>query len=85
MSAPLITHRFPIERAQSAYDLITGKSREPFLGVVIQYSGIGDESRTLAARARPAGAAASISVDRRAFLWVCSAPGCLLPARSFPR
>ncbi len=34
----LITHRFPIERAQSAYDLITGKSRERFLGVVIQYS-----------------------------------------------
>lgn len=36
--APLITHRFPIERAQSAYDLITGKPREPFLGVVIQYA-----------------------------------------------
>src|SRR4029077_8200 len=35
----LITHTFPIERAQSAYDLITGKSRESFLGVVIQYSG----------------------------------------------
>ena len=34
----LITHRFPIERAQSAYDLITGKSREPFLGLVIQYA-----------------------------------------------
>jgi predicted dehydrogenase/threonine dehydrogenase-like Zn-dependent dehydrogenase len=45
----LITHRFPIERAQSAYDLITGKAREPFLGVVIQYSGDGDDSRTLAA------------------------------------
>src|SRR5207302_5398453 len=29
----LITHRFPIERAHSAYDLITGKSRGPFLGV----------------------------------------------------
>ncbi len=28
----LITHRFPIEHAQSAYDLITGKTREPFLG-----------------------------------------------------
>ncbi len=41
----LITHRFSIERAQSAYDLITGKSREPFLGVVIQYSQIADESR----------------------------------------
>jgi predicted dehydrogenase/threonine dehydrogenase-like Zn-dependent dehydrogenase len=44
----LITHRFSIERAQSAYDLITGKSREPFLGVVIQYSGNTDESRSLA-------------------------------------
>jgi predicted dehydrogenase/threonine dehydrogenase-like Zn-dependent dehydrogenase len=37
--APLITHRFPVERASEAYDLITGKLREPFLGVVIQYSG----------------------------------------------
>lgn len=44
----LITHRFPIERAQSAYDLITGKSREPFLGVVIQYlAGEGVDSRNL--------------------------------------
>jgi predicted dehydrogenase/threonine dehydrogenase-like Zn-dependent dehydrogenase len=45
--APLITHRFPIERAQGAYELITGKSREPFLGVVIQYSETCDESPTL--------------------------------------
>jgi predicted dehydrogenase/threonine dehydrogenase-like Zn-dependent dehydrogenase len=44
----LITHRFPIERAQNAYDLITGRSREPFLGVVIQYPGICDDTRTLA-------------------------------------
>ena len=43
----LITHRFPIERAQSAYDLITGKSREPFLGVVLQYSKAEDDSRGL--------------------------------------
>lgn len=41
--APLITHRFPIERAQSAYELITGRAHEPFLGVVIQYSGTGAE------------------------------------------
>lgn len=39
----LITHRFSIERAQSAYDLIIGNSREPFLGVVIQYSQTADE------------------------------------------
>ena len=44
----LITHRFSIEHVQSAYDLITGKSREPFLGVVLQYSGTADNSRTIA-------------------------------------
>ena len=50
----LITHRFPIDRAQSAYDLITGKTREPFLGVVIQYSSTADVSRTLALVPEPA-------------------------------
>jgi len=45
---PLITHRFPIEHAHQAYELITGRSREPFLGVVIQYSGLEDTTRTLA-------------------------------------
>jgi predicted dehydrogenase/threonine dehydrogenase-like Zn-dependent dehydrogenase len=44
----LITHRFSIGRAQSAYDLITGKSRDAFLGVVIQYAESGDLARTLA-------------------------------------
>jgi predicted dehydrogenase len=34
---PLITHRFPIARAHSAYELITGKTEEPFLGVLIEY------------------------------------------------
>ena len=44
----LITHRFSIERASSAYELITGRSREPFLGVVLQYSGdAGTESCTI--------------------------------------
>jgi predicted dehydrogenase/threonine dehydrogenase-like Zn-dependent dehydrogenase len=33
----LVTHRFPIERAQGAYDLITGRVGEPFLGVLITY------------------------------------------------
>ena len=34
---PLITHRFPIEDAPAAYDLITGKSKQPFLGVLLTY------------------------------------------------
>jgi predicted dehydrogenase/threonine dehydrogenase-like Zn-dependent dehydrogenase len=43
----LITHRFPVERGHSAYELIMGRSRERFLGVVIQYCGIVDDSHTL--------------------------------------
>ncbi len=34
---PLISHRFPIERAPQAYELITAKSGEPFLGVLLTY------------------------------------------------
>ncbi len=34
---PLITHRFPIDEATRGYDLISGKTGEPFLGVIIQY------------------------------------------------
>ena len=32
---PLITHRFPIERARDAYAVIRGRVREPHLGVVL--------------------------------------------------
>jgi len=34
---PLITHRFPIEKATQAYEVITGKKKEPFLGVLLTY------------------------------------------------
>jgi len=33
----LITHRFPIERAAEAYEVITGKTKELFLGVLLTY------------------------------------------------
>jgi predicted dehydrogenase/threonine dehydrogenase-like Zn-dependent dehydrogenase len=33
----LITHRFPLDSAASAYDLINGKTREPFLSVLFTY------------------------------------------------
>ena len=35
----LITHRFPIEQATRAYDLITGSTGEPFLAALITYEG----------------------------------------------
>jgi predicted dehydrogenase/threonine dehydrogenase-like Zn-dependent dehydrogenase len=42
---PLITHRFSIARAHSAYDLISGKTHEPFLGVLIAYPEGVDDTR----------------------------------------
>jgi predicted dehydrogenase/threonine dehydrogenase-like Zn-dependent dehydrogenase len=44
---PLISHRFPIERAQAAYDLITGKVSHPYLGVLITYPQQAEESHQL--------------------------------------
>ena len=34
----LITHHFPIEEGAQAYEVITGKKKEPFLGVLLTYS-----------------------------------------------
>ncbi|HSG42213.1 MAG TPA: Gfo/Idh/MocA family oxidoreductase, partial [Anaerolineales bacterium] len=34
---PLITHRFPIEQGVKAYEVITGKTKEKFLGVLLTY------------------------------------------------
>ncbi len=36
-TVPLITHRYPIEKAATAYEVITGKRAEPFLGVLLTY------------------------------------------------
>jgi len=35
---PLITHRFPIDQATKAYEVITGKTKEKFMGVLLTYS-----------------------------------------------
>ena len=43
----LITHRFPIERALGAYELITGRMGQPFLGVLITYSDQAEPSREI--------------------------------------
>ena len=61
---PLITHRFPIEVAPQAYELITGRSGERFLGVVIQYRSAADESRTLEVVARRKAGARAVQNGR---------------------
>ncbi len=48
---PLITHRFAIEEGERAYQLISGESKEPYLGILLQY----DTERELAPRIEIAG------------------------------
>lgn len=35
--ARLVSHTFPIDRAESAYEVVTGKTNEPFTGVLLTY------------------------------------------------
>ena len=54
----LITHRFAIEEATRAYELISGGSGEAFLGVLIQYPGEVEVARTVRLKATPFAASA---------------------------
>lgn len=54
--APLTTHRFPIDEAPRAYELITAKGGEPFLGVLLTYPGTAEPAGVV--ELRPAGRAA---------------------------
>jgi predicted dehydrogenase/threonine dehydrogenase-like Zn-dependent dehydrogenase len=62
----LISHCFPIEQAQQAYDVITGKVAEPFLGVLLTYSDEPDKRNRLellpTSTAAPSGTAVRIGV-----------------------
>lgn len=49
--SPLVSHRFSIEKAEEAYDLIE-KNREPYLGIVIEYPAPAAPARRLELRAR---------------------------------
>ncbi len=54
----LISHRFPIEQAAAAYELLS--SSEPSLGILLQYSGDADpQQRTITLPAEPSVAAAA--------------------------
>lgn len=50
---PLITHRFPIESAPGAYDLITGTNAEPSMGVLLTYPGEQSPSARIDLSLRP--------------------------------
>jgi predicted dehydrogenase len=44
--APLISHRFPIEKAAQAYEIITGKKKEAFLGVLLTYENTASDGQS---------------------------------------
>jgi predicted dehydrogenase/threonine dehydrogenase-like Zn-dependent dehydrogenase len=55
---PLISHRFPIEQAAAAYELLSGP--KPSLGILLQYPGTADpQQRTIALPAEPVVAGSS--------------------------
>lgn len=61
----LISHRFPVEQAPQAYELITGKQAEPFLGVLLTYPTVGQPSiADVQAQAEPPKAARQVEVHR---------------------
>ena len=49
----LITHRIPIESGVKAYEIIKGKTNEPFLGVLLTYAGAPDRARKIVLRHGP--------------------------------
>ena len=57
---PLISHKFSIEDAPRAYDLITGKVNEPFLGVLLTYPHEAGETDLIRKIVLPQKAAASL-------------------------
>lgn len=61
---PLISHRFPVEDAGRAYEIITGKAREPFLGVLFVYPDRPEIDRRVGLKSAPVAAerASSLAV-----------------------
>lgn len=45
----LITHRIPIEQAEQAYDIITGKTRQSYLGILLTYNKTANRSENVIA------------------------------------
>jgi len=76
---PLITHRFPIERAPEAYRLIRGETGEPFLAVLLTYPHL--EARPLATRLTVSTAAEAAGICRLGVLGAGNfATAVMLPA-----
>ena len=78
---PLITHRYAIENAAFAYELITGKTEQPYVGILIQYPRDHSvESRRMDLRARQPSASVAEAVRAGVMGAGNFARGVLIPA-----
>jgi predicted dehydrogenase/threonine dehydrogenase-like Zn-dependent dehydrogenase len=77
---PLVTHSFPIEQAETAYEIVTGKREEPAIAIALTYDGPLELPTRVALRS----AAAPSALGERVRLGVIGAgqfaQGVLLPA-----
>lgn len=55
--APLVTHTYPVGEASTAYDLVTGKVSEPFIGVLLDYETEEAQAAVVSAKTPKPGAA----------------------------
>lgn len=60
----LITHRFPIEEGERAYQLIAGETKEPYLGIVLQYDTERELERRIEVKGRERQSASSANSVR---------------------
>jgi predicted dehydrogenase/threonine dehydrogenase-like Zn-dependent dehydrogenase len=81
----LITHRFPIDRAPEAYDVITGRRAESFLGVLVTYPGGAEPSHDLQLVRNVVAARPEQSVRSFAALKVSAADSRFARARKTPQ
>ena len=70
---PLISHRFDIADGSRAYDLIMGKTGEPFVGVVLTYPRTATAERKIAIGTSSAAMAVSPALDGRLALGILGA------------
>src|SRR5207248_3384988 len=60
---PLISHRFPVEQADRAYELISGRTKDPFLGVMITYPPDAEQNAVEVLSCRPTTALHAVKVS----------------------
>ena len=58
----LISHRFPIERGEDAYKIISGETKQPYLGIVLEYETERKISSSLQLQTKPANKASTIRI-----------------------